>query len=80
MGDWPAGEGPRDKLLEKGADALSDAELLAVLLQTGYRGCSALDLARSLLVQYAGLDGVMRAQRASLLACSGIGSANHIGL
>ena len=69
IGDWPAGEGPRDKLLERGADALSDAELLAVLLQTGYRGCSALDLARSLLVQYAGLDGVMRAQRSSLLAC-----------
>jgi DNA repair protein RadC len=80
IGDWPAGEGPRDKLLEKGADALSDAELLAVLLQTGYRGCSALDLARSLLVQYAGLDGVMRAQRASLLACSGIGSAKYAQL
>ena len=40
------GEGPRDKLLERGAGALSDAELLAVLLRTGYRGRSAVDLAR----------------------------------
>ena len=44
--DWPADERPREKLLEKGAAALSDAELLAILLRTGTRGQSALDLAR----------------------------------
>jgi len=80
MADWPAGEGPRDKLLGKGAEALSDAELLAILLHTGYRDCNALELARNLLGQYAGLDGVMRAQRASLLACTGVGNAKYARL
>ena len=80
IGDWPVGEGPRDKLLCKGAEALSDAELLAILLHTGYRDCSALELARKMLGQYAGLDGVMRAPRASLLACTGVGSAKYARL
>ncbi len=49
ISDWAPGEGPRDKLLERGPLALSDAELLAVVLQTGYRDCSAVELARELL-------------------------------
>ena len=44
--DWPEGERPREKLLELGAAALTEAELLAILLGTGVRGHSALDLAR----------------------------------
>ena len=47
MAGWAFGEGPRDKLLERGAAALSDGELLALLLNTGYRDCSALDMART---------------------------------
>jgi len=47
--DWPEDERPREKLLDKGAAALSDAELLAILLRTGTRGHSALDLARGVL-------------------------------
>ena len=43
---WPAGERPREKLLERGARALSDAELLAIFLRTGHAGKSAVDLAR----------------------------------
>ena len=74
---WLPGEGPRDKLLERGAGALSDAELLAVLLHTGYRDCSALDLARQLLNQFSGVDGVMRAERSRLMACPGIGAAKY---
>ena len=77
---WRAGEGPREKLLEKGSGALSDAELLAVLLHTGYRDCSALELARSLLDEFSGLGGVMRAGSASLLACTGIGTAKYAQL
>ncbi|HEX4618949.1 MAG TPA: UPF0758 domain-containing protein, partial [Steroidobacteraceae bacterium] len=46
---WPDGERPREKLLERGAHALSDAELLAVLLGAGVRGHSAVDLARTLI-------------------------------
>ena len=57
MAGWLPGEGPRDKLLERGAQALSDAELLAVLLHTGYRDCSALDMARNLLIEFGGLRG-----------------------
>ena len=44
--DWPTAERPREKLLEQGAAALSDAELLAIFLRTGVAGRSAVDLAR----------------------------------
>ena len=64
---WMPGEGPRDKLLERGAAALSDAELLAVLLHTGYRDCNALSMARNLLVEFSGISGLMRASQGSLL-------------
>jgi DNA repair protein RadC len=74
---WMPGEGPRDKLLERGAEALSDAELLALLLHTGYRNCSALELARQLLTQFGGLDGLMRADRSALLACPGVGESKY---
>ena len=47
--DWPAAERPREKLLEQGAGALSDAELLAIFLRVGVVGKSAVDLARDLL-------------------------------
>ena len=46
--DWPADERPREKLLQSGAAALSDAELLAIFLRTGVTGISAVDLARKL--------------------------------
>ena len=49
---WGPGEGPRDKLLERGAMTLSDAELLAVLLQCGYRERNAVDMARDLLARF----------------------------
>jgi DNA repair protein RadC len=48
--DWPDGERPREKLLARGATALSDAELLAVFLGSGRRGQSAVDLGRALIV------------------------------
>lgn len=77
---WMPGEGPRDKLLERGAGALSDAELLAVLLHTGYRDCSALDMARTLLKQFDGIGGLMRAGQGCLLACPGVGPAKYARL
>lgn len=77
---WMAGEGPRDKLLERGAAALSDAELLAVLLHTGYRDCSALDLGRALLRDFGGISGLMRANQGTLLACVGVGPAKYTRL
>ena len=53
--DWPSDERPREKLLEKGAAALSDAELLAIFLRTGVAGKSAVDLARDLVARFGGL-------------------------
>ncbi len=77
---WAAGEGPRDKLLQRGASALSDAELLSVLLRSGARGRSAVDLARGLLAEFGGLVGVVGAQRSRLLQCAGMGDAKYAQL
>jgi DNA repair protein RadC len=77
---WLPGEGPQDKLLDHGASALSDAELLAVILHTGYRDCSALDLARTLLREFAGINGLMRAGQSNVLSCPGIGPAKYARL
>jgi DNA repair protein RadC len=57
--DWPVDERPRERLLAKGADALSDAELLAIFLRTGIRGKSAVDLVRDLLTR-SGSPSVVR--------------------
>lgn len=75
--DWPAGERPREKLLARGAQALSDAELLAVLLRIGTQGMSAVDLARSLLQHYGGLGGVMYASQTQLAQHKGMGAAAY---
>ena len=74
---WMPGEGPRDKLLERGAASLSDAELLAVLLHTGYRDCSALNMAHALLREFGGIGGLLRADQDSLLSCQGVGPAKY---
>jgi|SRR6056297_489313 len=71
------GEGPRERLLEHGARALSDAELLAILLRTGYHNCNALELARSLLTQFGDIGGLLRAGQSNLLACTGVGPARY---
>lgn len=60
MTDWPVDERPRERLLARGETALSDAELLAILLRTGGRGATALDQARQLLQQVGGLDRLFR--------------------
>jgi len=77
---WTGGDGPREKLLERGAQALSDAELLAVLLRTGCRGCSALQLARDLLGDFDSLGGVLRANPSQLMAQKGVGEAKYAQL
>ncbi|MCB1700300.1 MAG: DNA repair protein RadC [Pseudomonadales bacterium] len=77
---WREGERPREKLLERGVQSLSDAELLAVMLGTGYRDCSVLTLACELLEQFGGLAGLMRVESPRLLACPGVGSAKYAQL
>ena len=49
MAGWPQGERPKEKLFNKGVASLSDAELLAVILQTGTPGRTSLDIARDML-------------------------------
>ena len=65
------------QLLKRGAASLSDAELLAVLLHTGYRDCSALNMARALLREFGGIGGLLRADQDSLLSCPGVGPAKY---
>jgi DNA repair protein RadC len=71
--DWPIDERPREKLLEKGAAALSDAELLAILLRNGTRGHSALDLARTVLQNFRSLRKLIAADRQRFCAEPGLG-------
>ncbi|MGK0133896.1 UPF0758 domain-containing protein, partial [Pseudomonas aeruginosa] len=61
--EWPAEERPREKLLQRGASILSDAELLAVLLGSGVAGRNVLDLARGLLAKFGGLRQFLEADR-----------------
>jgi len=70
---WPRGERPRERLLERGAHTLSDAELLAVVLGTGSAGANALDIARQLLQHFGGsLRRLLTSEADSLLALRGL--------
>ena len=74
--DWPAAERPRERLIQQGAAALSDAELLAIFLRVGIRGKSAVDLARELLARFDGdLARLAAASTKELAGLPGIGPA-----
>ena len=75
IGAWPQCERPRERLFANGTASLTDAELLAVILCTGVRGASALDVARGLLTQHRNLTGVLSAFAKSRNQCSGVGPA-----
>ncbi len=75
---WPSEEQPREKLLSRGAQALSDAELLAILLRTGVAGSTAVDLARRLLVDFGSLRGILDADAESLCSHKGLGPAKFV--
>lgn len=78
--DWPASERPREKLIEMGADTLSDAELLAIFLRVGVVGKSAVDLARDLLSQFGSLNGIFAATERELSQVHGIGTSKYVQL
>src|SRR5271170_4898430 len=78
--DWPEDERPREKLLDKGASALSDAELLAILLRSGTPGHSALDLARDVLKNFRSLRKFLAADRPRFCAEPGLGPARFAEL
>ncbi|MEM7660049.1 MAG: DNA repair protein RadC [Bacteroidota bacterium] len=77
---WALEDRPREKLLQRGIDSLTNAELIAILLGTGTKELSALDLGRTLLKEFGGLSEVARANVKELTRIKGIGTAKAIGL
>lgn len=73
--DLPRAERPRERLLNLGAGALTNAELIAILLRTGMRGENVLSLASRLLAACSGLHGLLRASAAELCALRGVSAA-----
>jgi len=73
--NWPEGDRPREMLLGKGPEALSDAALLAILLRTGMKGKNAIALAREMISRFGGLNGLIMATQEDLLSVKGIGKA-----
>ena len=80
MKDLPADQRPREKLQARGPGALADAELLAVLLRTGYKGCGVLTLAQQVLDSCGGFAGLLNAEPAKLKAIKGLGPAKRAEL
>jgi DNA repair protein RadC len=80
ISDWPESERPREKLLARGASALSDAELLAIFLRTGCVGLSAVDLARQLLQRFGSLANMLSANKKTFCDARGLGEAKYVQL
>jgi len=80
IADWPADDRPREKLLAKGAAALSDAELLAIFLRTGIPGSSAVDVARALMQRYGSFAALFATDRDTFCAFQGLGPAKYVQL
>jgi DNA repair protein RadC len=78
--DLPRQERPREKLLARGTQALTDAEVLAILLRTGTRGRNAVELAAHLLAHFGSLAQIARAEVAELSRVKGIGPAKAVHL
>src|SRR3954470_1930166 len=78
--DWPVDDRPREKLLTKGADALSDSELLAIFLRTGISGKSAVDLARDLLSKAGSLSALCTGSEREVCELPGMGQAKYAQL
>lgn len=74
---WPSQERPRERLIEQGASALSDAELLAIFLRTGYKEHSAVEVARMLILHFGSLRQVLDAPADELMSFKGVGSSKY---
>lgn len=75
ISDWDEGERPREKLLAKGPDSLSDAELVAIFLRTGARGKTAVDLSREIIQAAGGLRALLGTDTSELARHPGLGPA-----
>ena len=77
---WPKDEMPREKLLSKGANALSDSELLAIFLRTGTLGKDVMALSREILIHFGSLKSLFAASEAEFCAIKGLGKAKFVQL
>ena len=77
---WPMNERPREKLILRGASALSDAELLAIFLRTGLPGITAIDLARDLIKEFGGLGALISSGHTTFCKAKGAGTAKFVQL
>ncbi|RMD86412.1 MAG: JAB domain-containing protein [Calditrichaeota bacterium] len=73
--EWPEDERPRERLIKLGPDKLSDAEILAILLRVGNQETTAIDLARQILNEFGGFQGLDARSVAELCQINGIGPA-----
>ena len=78
--EMPAQDRPREKLARLGASALSDSELIAILLRTGLPGSNAVDVARTLLAEFKSLAGLARCSVAEIASIKGVGPAKAVQL
>lgn len=78
--DWPLDDRPREKLLAKGPQSLSDAELVAIFLRTGTKGKTAVELARDQLTRFGSLSALAGAGNESFCAEPGLGPAKYAQL
>jgi DNA repair protein RadC len=72
---WPQDERPRERLLSKGAQVLTDAELVAILIRVGFKGTNAVEMARQLLKQFGSLRAMVEAPIIALLEIKGLKGA-----
>jgi DNA repair protein RadC len=73
IADMAKAERPRERLAERGAGALTEAELLAILLRTGLKGASAVEVGGALLRRFTDLEGIARASLDELRTVKGVG-------
>ena len=78
--EMPQDDRPREKLIARGASALTDSELIAILLRTGLPGANAVDVARKLLERYKSLNGLSRCTVDEIADIPGIGPAKAVQL
>jgi DNA repair protein RadC len=77
ISNWPAGERPREKLLTRGAQSLSDAELLAIFLRTGIPGKSAVDVARDMIHTFGSLKAILTSSCNEFCDIPGLGPGKY---
>lgn len=80
IADWPEDERPRERFLKHGANALSEAELLAIFLRTGIAGANAVELGRQLLARFGNLQRLFAAPLSEVASVRGLGPAKYVQL